>query len=147
MPYVYSTATGSVSFHVFEKISEEEITRRKQSNSQEISIPKILKTITIKGGAGLRTIRNIETPKGVATLVTDEDLEYLKTDFTFKQMVKNNFITFDEKSRNAKDIDKMVADLAPKDLSAQKTPEDYSRPGSAAKVAKSSLGPKQSNLV
>ncbi len=50
------------------------------------------RSVLIKGGAGINK-KNVQTPLGVHTMVEDEDMEWLKDDFSFKQHIKNGYIT------------------------------------------------------
>jgi hypothetical protein len=47
--------------------------------------------VLIKGGTGINK-KNVQTPLGVHTLVSDEDMEWLKDDYSFKQHIKNGYI-------------------------------------------------------
>ncbi len=49
------------------------------------------RTVVIKGGHGIHK-KGIGTPMGVHTTVSDEDFEWLKDDYSFKQHQKNGYI-------------------------------------------------------
>lgn len=77
--------------------------------------------ITINGGADVINKKTLETPSGVVTELTDEQLEKLKSHPLFKTHLANGFITILSTEKEAKKADK---DLN-KDASKQLTPEDY----------------------
>jgi len=78
--------------------------------------------ITIHGGAGVAN-KNLITPNGVVTTVTDEEMEFLNAHELFVQFKKNGFITVEKKKV---DVEKVVADMSDKaDPSAPITPADY----------------------
>ena len=107
MPYVYSTLTNSTSYAIY-----------KPTDPKQVGV--IEKKILIKGGSNLAT-KTLITPLGVATKVSDEELELLEKDFHFKQHVKNGFITVDKRVLTP---EKAVEHLNKRDLSAPKTPND-----------------------
>jgi hypothetical protein len=50
------------------------------------------RSVVIKGGAGINK-KHVQTPLGVHTAIPDEDMEWLKDDYSFKQHQKNGYIT------------------------------------------------------
>ncbi len=114
MPYVYSTSTADINFHVFAPAS----------NHSDGKPRKILKTIVIQGGANLLTRKSVYTPAGVGTQVSLEDLTYLETDATFNDMKKNGFFLV---HKSKKDANTMAKDLQPKDKSAPSVDSDFKR--------------------
>lgn len=50
------------------------------------------RSVLIKGGAGINR-KHVQTSLGVHTAVEDEDFEWLKDNFAFKQHERNGFIT------------------------------------------------------
>jgi hypothetical protein len=119
MYYVYSTATNSGTYVEYEK-----------NASNELSIPKKWPNgkpmkVTIKGGHGLAQVGAapyIHTPKGVVTQVTDEEMEWLKTNPAFIRHMDRGFITYDKKKV---DPEKKAANMEQRDGSAPLTPQDY----------------------
>lgn len=107
MPYVYSTLTNQQNFH--------------DHHPPVNNIRSIKHTVVIKGGANIPN-KQIVTHLGVATRVSDEDLEFLKKNATFKDFVKNGYITYDEAKRNP---EKVAADMAGRDKSAPLTENDF----------------------
>lgn len=106
MPYVYYTGTRSIWI-------EEHLPRGTPADA-----PK--KRVLINGGANLAN-KLFETPRGVATRVTDDELEFLKGHHHFKDMVKKGFASYDSKQI---DIEKVVKDLEAKDGSAPLTAKE-----------------------
>jgi hypothetical protein len=49
------------------------------------------RTVLVKGGAGVNK-KHLQTPLGVHTAVEDEDMEWLKDNFAFKQHMANGYI-------------------------------------------------------
>ncbi len=119
MPYVYSTLTADTAYCAWERAHSGEM--------------KAQRTILIQGGANLAN-KYIETPKGVATFVTDENLEILEKDPTFQFHVEKGFLTIEDRKiktdigdRKTK-VDKVVKNMEEKDRSAPKTSADYTDP-------------------
>lgn len=110
MPYVYSTLTCSNIFPVYARKSDPR------------TLSTIIRKIEILGGHGLKNPKGIDTPQGVVTKVTDEELEILENDISFKMQVDKGFITVDKKKV---DPAKKAADMNPKDGSAPLTPKDF----------------------
>lgn len=115
----------------------------KLSNSQiytkwaqgQNGINHIAAKVEIKGGADVINKKTLETPNGVVTEVTDNDLDILKQNPDFIRHVEggyisiiDNKITEDKAAEKAKDM--------PKDNSAQKTPKDFKKSKGKAKPAK-----------
>lgn len=117
MYYVYSTATNSGSYVEYEK-----------NASNELSIPKKWPNgkpmvVTIKGGHGLSD-KHFVTPKGVVTQVTDEEMEWLKTNPAFLRHMDRGFISYDKKKVAP---EKKARDMEQKDNCAPLTPKDYEK--------------------
>lgn len=110
MPFVYSTATNSGTYVQYAPDTD---------NSKGHSVP--LRKVTIQGGHGVAT-KNLITPKGVATQVTDDELEFLLNDANFQRHVKAGFMTYDKKKV---DPEKRAANMAKGDNSAPLTPADF----------------------
>lgn len=115
MPYVYSTATADICFNVFAPPPAKPDGRPNE----------ILKRIVIKGGANIITRRLLDTPRGTVTSVTDEELEILEKDETFKNMRDRGFLKVDGRKV---DIEKAIKNLKEKDGSAPKTTQDFEEP-------------------
>ena len=80
--------------------------------------------ITIHGGAGIAN-KNLITPNGVVTEVTDEEMEFLNSHDTFNQWKKNGFVKVEKKKV---DVEKVVANMNDKsDPSAPLAPADFEK--------------------
>lgn len=108
MPYVYSTMTSDVRYNKYDN---------------NPNLPAAVKTIVIKGGTGVAS-KNLITPQGVVTHVTDEDLEILKQDEVFITHQQNKFITVREKEANVTSV--VESELELRDASSPLVPEDFS---------------------
>jgi len=111
MPYVYSTLATSMRYSVW---SEPE---------HKHALPIRKRAILVKGGAGIAT-KQLITPRGVRTEVTDEELELLKKDKIFQMHMDNGFITIDSVS------------LAPEKMAKQMNEDDKSKPLTPEKCEK-----------
>lgn len=80
----------------------------------------VVGSIFIAGKANI-TNKNLITPKGMMTEVSDSDMEFLMGDYHFNEHVKNGFITVESK---AAPVESVVRDMKAKDSSAPKTQED-----------------------
>lgn len=87
-------------------------------------MPIELPPVVIKGGAGVANDR-IVTPRGVATEVTEEQVEYLRQNEIFKLHEKNGFVMVSE---SYADPDTVAADMTGRDNSAPVVPQDNIAP-------------------
>lgn len=114
MPVIYSTCSSDNQFNVYDKHER---------------VAGVLKSIIIKGGAGVQNKRTLLTPMGAATIVTDEEMAILNEDPHFKAFVENGFMTVDEKAKNPPGdhkVEQVVKDeLTEKDAGAQDTKATY----------------------
>jgi hypothetical protein len=106
MLYVYSTLSSDVNYTNYAQ----------GGGDLPIELPGIL----IKGGAGVANDRLV-TPRGVATPVTDEQLEQLRANEVFKLHEKNGFV---QVSQSKIDPDVAAADMTGRDQSAPIVPQD-----------------------
>lgn len=83
-------------------------------------MPIELPPVVVKGGAGVANDRLV-TPRGVATRVTEEQVEYLRQNEIFKLHEKNGFVMVSE---SAGDPDTVAADMTGRDNSAPIVPQD-----------------------
>ena len=109
MPVVYSSCTSDNYFPVWKGHA------RKDTYE---------KGVLINGGANRQHKKTMETPRGIATLVTTEELELLKKDPAFQGFVKRGFMSFDEKAKNTYEAEDKGAEME-KDKSAQDTAQTY----------------------
>lgn len=83
-------------------------------------MPVPLAPVLIRGGAGVANDRLI-TPRGVATEVTEQQVEYLRANSVFQLHEKNRFVMVSEAYG---DPDTVAADMAGRDHSAPVVPQD-----------------------
>jgi hypothetical protein len=115
MFYVYSTATCPIDYVVYRKNTSNDLgVIEKHPNGKPMRV-------SIKGGHGLAN-KNIVTPRGVATQVSDEDMQLLLDDKLFQRHMKAGFMSYDKKNV---DPEKKAASMEDKDGSAPLTPQDF----------------------
>lgn len=102
--------------------------------SASIEFPKWIRTKTgvdaqgsvlINGGAFVINKKTMETPKGVITEVSEEDLKFLKTQVLFNEKVANGSLEIVESEKKAKESSKK----GKKDKGAQLTAKDFEEAG------------------
>lgn len=82
--------------------------------------------VTINGGAGVINKKTMETPKGVITEVTKEELAFLKTQYLFNLKLENGSYEIVE---GEKEATKKAAKGGKKDKGAQLTAKDFKEAG------------------
>ena len=112
MPYVYSTLTADQNYCLYDP----KIDFRK--------IPKASREVFVAGGSNVIN-QKMDTPRGVATLVTDEQLKVLEQIKGFQRHKERGFISVDSKNTDA---EKVAKNMTPRDKSAQLEGKDY-KPG------------------
>lgn len=130
MPQIASTLTSDVKYTLWHAT--------KGGVNREIS------HVTIRGGHGVAHRRDnggVDTPVGMITSVTDEQLTQLRADEVFQTHVRNGFVRVIESDRKV-DPEKVVKDLEPREPSAPLQDSDFKEGGRAAapKDLKLSLG-------
>lgn len=105
--YVYSTMTAAVTYCAWVRGGGD--------------IPTIQKSVTINGGANVAD-KHFQTPRGVVTVISEEQLEIMKADGVFQIHQKNGFITVEEKRA---EVERVVSDMEGQDESAPLTPNDF----------------------
>lgn len=85
-------------------------------------VPQVEHAVTIAGGAGVAN-RNLITPHGVVTSVSDSDAEFLETNVVFQMHRKGGFVSI-LKSK-PEDADAVAADMHGNDPGAPLTDADY----------------------
>lgn len=118
MPYVYSTATAGNDYTEYRHITK------------DLNDP--VKKVSIRGGSNLAD-KQVITPYGVATEVSEDDLEFLKNHPVFKMHMEAGYIRFDE---SKKDPERVITETAMeiRDNSAPETPETLDLKNRQAKV-------------
>lgn len=106
--FIYSTLTGAVKYNTY-------------GNDEGAALPRVLRSVIIKGGANLAD-KNLVTPKGVMTEITEEQLADLREIPVFQLHEKNGFIKIETANR---DVEKTVSDMQARDESAPLTPDDF----------------------
>lgn len=107
MPHVYSTISTDVSYTFYgEKTND---------------MPSVKNVIVINGGANVAK-KNLETPRGVATKITDEEAELLSGHPVFRRHLENGFVQLEATSV---DPERAAADMTPADNSAPLTDSDF----------------------
>lgn len=91
----------------------------------ENKINVVTDTISINGGADVINKRSLDTPSGVVTELTDEQLDKLKSHPLFQTHLQNGYITIMESEKEAKKADKDLKE----DNSRQLKPSDYEKKG------------------
>lgn len=119
--YVFSTLASDVAY-----------TNHAQGGGD---LPIDLPPVVIKGGAGIANER-IVTPRGVATDVTEEQVEYLRANQVFQLHEKNGFVMVSE---TYGDPDTVAADMTGRDVSAPIVPQDNIAPDAQTVVGGEAL--------
>jgi hypothetical protein len=112
--YIYSTLTASNEY-------------RGYTDNKDVKGVKW--SIEIKGGANVAS-KNLITPYGVLTVVTDEELLLLQSNTSFNNHVERGFITVEKKKS---EVERVAKNMKKKDSSAPLTPEDFA-PGTVETV-------------
>jgi len=112
MPFVYSTLTNDQTYTLW----------RAGNGDKKPNIA--LKKVMIKGGHGRMDSKNLVTPLGVVTEVTDEQLEALNKIDAFKKHIEAGYITVEKKKAEP---EKVASTMKGKDKSSQKTPSDFEK--------------------
>ncbi len=107
MPFVYSTLTANQAYSLW------------KDGGADIKVPE--RICIIKGGANIAN-KHLITSRGVATQVTDRQLELLNTCDAYLRHKKAGYIREDEKEII---VERAVADLQSKDASAPLVPQDF----------------------
>ena len=117
MPFIVSKASQDVCFCVW--------------NRPKNGILKAGRKILIKGGAGVLDKKTLETPNGDVTEVSKEELEFLKSNSSFKRMCERGFMMVETNKTTA---EKKAEKKDKKDRGAQLTKEDFEERGQSAPV-------------
>jgi len=119
--HIYSKLANSQKYTVYSPPTE---------NANDV--PRVVREILIKGGAGLAT-KHLITPNGVHTAITAEEYAHLKNVHLFKVHVEKGFIHVDDKQF---DVDQVVSDMGDaQDPSAPLTPSDFEGGDGDKKIA------------
>lgn len=109
--YVYSTLSAAVVYRSFAKTDGD--------------IPVADQGVLINGGANVVDRKSGETPAGVRTAVTPEQLDVLEKDPVFQMHKKNGYIRISEHQADAETV---ASDMENRDQSAQLDHGDFKEP-------------------
>lgn len=117
--YIYSTLTSDNLYATYQK--------QEVVNGKVVNAPIIEHLVLIKGGSNVAPagFRRQETPIGVVTEVSDEDLERLEANEVFQTHKRNGYIIVDKKKVNP---EVRAADMKTRDESAPLTDADMAKP-------------------
>lgn len=113
--YIFSTLAADVIYPVYVKGGAD--------------LPQVEQEVLIKGGANVINKR-LDTPAGVVTGVTSEQLDALMRSPVFKLHLDNGHLVI---SQDKPDVEVVAADMTQRDNSAQLVEEDFAE-GEAPKV-------------
>lgn len=116
--HIYSTLANAQNYTLYIPQPEKNGAARKKSIQ-----------VLIKGGAGVAN-KNLITPRGVRTEISDAEYDAIKTIGVFKRHEKRGFIFVEKIKANA---NKVARDMNDKDGSTPKTDNDF--PRDSAQVA------------
>ena len=111
----------------------------KAKNGAAGEVPRIITSVTVRGGADIANAKTLITPLGVKTLVDEDELALLNENPIYKMHKANGFV-FAEKDPGAVDVDARVAEVmevSKSDGTAPLTEAKSSKIGNSAKVHKS----------
>jgi deferrochelatase/peroxidase EfeB len=97
------------------------------------------RSVLIKGGANMAT-KHLNTPKGVCTRITLEELEVCRNDPIFGRHEKRGFIKVE--TLDAK-VDEAVSDMVGRDDSSPLNPDDFNADDAANKPKPATSHPAQ----
>lgn len=118
MPYITTTKAEDTNFPIWEKGAG--------------GVMKIKKNIILKGGANVIDNKRLYTPKGVLTQVSEEEVELLLKNPSFKrQMDRGFYVIHNDKALHTESLEK-------KDGSAQYKAEDFEDMGQKAPTSSKS---------
>src|SRR5579862_7257808 len=84
--------------HVYSTMAcDNEYVRYSEHGPQGVNIAE--RSVLIKGGTGINK-KYLQTPLGVHTAVEDEDMEWLKDNYSFNQHMKNGYIRAEKQHVN-----------------------------------------------
>jgi len=122
-----------MSYHIYSTLANNQryATYKPSQPGQDIAI--IDKEVLIEGKAGVAN-KNLITPRGVVTKITDSQYKILDQCKMFNRHVTRGYIAVEKKNEA---IDKVLVGMEPRDVSAPITPEFYEKaPDNIAKPSK-----------
>jgi len=118
---IAAKSTGSV--HVYSTLSTPQKFTVWEPPRMDGMLPTLICEVLIKGGAGIAS-KNLITPQGVHTAITQEEFDAISTLASFQKFVDDGYIRVEGKKY---DIDRMVGDMNPRDPGGPLTPADFER--------------------
>lgn len=109
MPAVYSTITNDSAYTEY--------------RSGVNDLPIRVRSVTIKGGAGVSKVKTMETPLGVRTEVSNDVLAFLEKDVNFQRHVQAGFLRVVKTGKP--DVAAVAADMNQRDGCAPYVPNDF----------------------
>jgi hypothetical protein len=86
-------------------------------------LPEMECEVLIRGGAGIAS-KNLITPQGVHTAITQEEYDAIAEVPHFKNFVESGHFRVERKEY---DLDKIVSDMNPRDAGGPLTPADFEK--------------------
>lgn len=111
--YIYSTLSQDTAYTSYKPLL----------NDRDIS--QVESKVLIKGGSGVIN-KNLVTPMGTVTKVTDEEYALLEENQVFQMHVQNGFIVAE---RAKASINKVAKDMESRDRGSQLIPSDLKKEG------------------
>lgn len=108
MPYIFSTLSSDTTYQNYAEGGSD--------------LPNAAGSVTVTGRAGIADKRTLDTPRGAATKVTDEQLAILESNSVFQLHKANGFVTIENSDA---DIDSVVANMTGRDPSSPLVPQDF----------------------
>lgn len=124
--YVFSTLTAPVNYQTFEKSGND--------------LPMVTGSILINGGSNIPD-KNLVTPIGVMTRVTEEQFSLLAANPVFNKHMENGYISIQDKPA---DPEKVASDMNSRDESAPLRDADFDEKEAANKGLTGVAKPKSS---
>ena len=126
MPHIYSTMSAAVEYTLYNNDAPAE------AKIARAATPR--KSILIEGGANV--LIGQDTPVGVATQVTSEELALLKSNQVFERQLARGHLIIVEQTK-APEVKKVAKDMTARDASAplSEAAGDFKEGGRAAGVA------------
>ena len=110
------------SYHVYSKMSAD-VTYNDYIGGDDGTLHRVAHKVTIKGGAGVAN-KNIITPLGVHTEITEAEKDLLLKNGVFRKHMDGGFVTIEQ---SKEDPDHVATNMTQgPDPSAPLTPEDFS---------------------
>jgi hypothetical protein len=107
-----------MSKYVYSRLTNSQVYTGWAAGGQDL--PQVAHEVFIEGGAHVAN-KNLITPQGVVTVVTDEQAAFLLQNPIFKMHADAGYVTIEDKQG---DVEKVSADLNGNDPSKPLTPED-----------------------